>query len=169
MRRGVVALGLLALAGCGSSTYGGGSSAGSSSSGGSSSSSAPAASDAVLKTASSSLGTIAVDAHGRTVYVFDKDTGGKSSCTTGPCAALWPAVTADSATPKVDGVTGNVGTITWDDGTVQVTLAGRPLYTYAGDSNAGDVSGQGVQGTWWVVSADGTAVKAASSPAPSGY
>jgi predicted lipoprotein with Yx(FWY)xxD motif len=48
-----------------------------------------------------------------------------------------------------------VGTITRDDGTKQVTLNGHPLYTYSGDSAAGDVAGQGVGGGWWVVGPDG--------------
>ena len=72
IRRSAVALALLALAGCGS-TYGGGS--------------APEhlehvvlllppPSNADLSTANSALGRIVVAAHGRTVYVFDKDTPG---------------------------------------------------------------------------------------------
>ena len=59
------------------------------------------------------------------------------------------------------------GTITWDDGTMQVTLGGMPLYTFSGDSDAGDVTGQGVQDVWWAVAPDGTKVTGtASEPAP---
>jgi predicted lipoprotein with Yx(FWY)xxD motif len=164
-----VAVALLALAGCGSSTSGGNASSAGSASAGSSS-----ASDAVLSTASSALGTVVVDSSGRTVYVFDKDTpgSGKSVCS-GDCLAKWPAVTADSDSPSVDGVKGDVGTITRDDGSKQVTLAGMPLYLYAGDSHAGEVNGQAVLGIWWVVGPDGTKITAAkassssaSAPAP---
>jgi predicted lipoprotein with Yx(FWY)xxD motif len=165
IRGAAVALGVLVLAGCGSSTYGGSSS-------GSSSSSSGGTADAVLGTASTDLGTVVVAADGHTVYVFDKDTAGSgSSACSGTCAANWPAVTADSAEPAVDGVTGDVGTITRDDGTMQVTLDGMPLYTYAGDSDAGAVTGEGVQGVWWAVAADGTKVTVApsSAPAPGGY
>jgi predicted lipoprotein with Yx(FWY)xxD motif len=154
---------LLALAGCGSS-YGGGSAAGTSSSSASSS-------NAELKTAQTDLGKVVVDADGRTVYVFDKDTAGSgTSACTGACLAKWPPVQATSDKPTGSGVTGRLGTIKRDDGTEQVTLAGMPLYLYAGDSHAGDVTGQAVGGVWWVVSPDGKKVTAAaassSSPAP---
>jgi predicted lipoprotein with Yx(FWY)xxD motif len=169
IRSGAVAVGLIVLAGCGSSGYGGGSASSSSSSAGG------GTSNAVLKTASSDLGKIVVDGDGRTVYVFDKDTpgSGKSVCS-GDCIAKWPAVTADSDSPEVDGVSGDVGTITRDDGTKQVTLAGMPLYLYGADSQAGDVTGQATGGVWWVVAPDGKkiAAAAASSSAPpssSGY
>ena len=159
MRRGAAALGLLALAGCGSSTGGAGSA------GSSSASSGGGTANTVLSTADGPLGQITVAADGRTVYVFDEDTAGTCTCT-GSCAALWPAVQADTDDPAVDGVTADVGTITRDDGTMQVTLDGMPLYTYAGDSDAGDVAGQGVEGVWWVVAADGAKVTDAPSPAP---
>jgi predicted lipoprotein with Yx(FWY)xxD motif len=156
IRRGAAALGLLALAGCGSTTDEGGSA---------SDSGSPSRTDAVLGTSDTDLGEIVVAGSGRTVYVFDKDTDGTSACS-GACAENWPAVAADTAEPTVDGVTADVGTISRDDGTMQVTLDGMPLYTYAGDSDAGDVSGQGVQGVWWVVAADGAKVTAAPSPEP---
>jgi predicted lipoprotein with Yx(FWY)xxD motif len=147
---------MLALGGCGGSDD-------DSSSG----TSDAAASDAVLSTAGSNLGTIVVDADGRTVYVFDKDTAGsgESACS-GGCLAKWPPVTADSDAPAVDGVSGDVGTITRDDGSTQVTLEGMPLYLYAGDSHAGDVTGQAVGGIWWVVAADGSKIAGTAAPAP---
>ena len=160
-RAAVVAAGVLALAGCGDSA--GGSASGSSSS----SAGSASTSDAVLSTADSDLGTIVVDADGRTVYVFDKDTAGSgSSACSGDCLAKWPAVTADSDAPAVDGVSGEVGTISRDDGSKQVTLDGMPLYLYAGDSHAGDVTGQAVGGIWWVVAPDGKKITAAATSAP---
>jgi predicted lipoprotein with Yx(FWY)xxD motif len=160
-----VAVGVLGLAACGSD------SAGSSAGSGSSSS---VASNAVLSTTDSSLGTIVVDGDGRTVYVFDKDTAGSgTSACSGDCVNDWPAVTAQSDSPDVDGVTGDVATITRDDGTRQVTLDGMPLYTFEHDSHAGDVNGQGVKGIWWVVGPDGSKISAAASssqaPALPGY
>jgi predicted lipoprotein with Yx(FWY)xxD motif len=161
IRTAAVALGLLALAGCGSSSDGGGSASGASSSSGGNTA------DAVLATAESDLGEIVVDADGRTAYVFDKDTAGsgQSACS-GDCLAKWPAVVAESDDPAVDGVTGDVGTITRDDGSKQVTLDGLPLYLFAGDSQAGDVTGQAVGGIWWVVAADGSKVTDAPSSEP---
>jgi len=152
-----VAAAALLLAGCGSGDD--------ATSAGSTGTGRPAA-DAVLGTADSPLGRIVVDAEGRTVYVFDEDTAGsgRSACT-GDCLRAWPAVPTGSAAPEGDGVTGELGTITRDDGSVQVTLAGLPLYSYAGDSHPGDVTGQGAQGVWWVVAPDGSKITAAPSSA----
>lgn len=120
---------------------------------------AEASADAALTTADSSLGEIVVDGEGMTVYVFDKDTqGAAASACAGECIANWPAVVADSDEPVVEGVTGEVGTIGAADGSKQLTLDGWPLYTFAGDSAAGDVNGQGVNGVWWVVGPDGTKI-----------
>jgi predicted lipoprotein with Yx(FWY)xxD motif len=163
----LLALALLVLAGCGSSSYGGGSTA-------AGSSSPAAASNADLKTADTGLGKVVVDRDGRTVYVFDKDTAGAgTSACTGDCLAKWPPVQATSGELTVSGVTGQLGTITRDDGTEQVTLAGMPLYLYSGDSHAGDVTGQAVGGVWWAVSPAGSKITAAaaassSSAAPPG-
>jgi predicted lipoprotein with Yx(FWY)xxD motif len=107
-------------------------------------------------TMDSSLGTIVVDGKGMTAYFFDKDTAGsgKSACT-GQCAEEWAAITSTSDTPKVDGITGEVATITGTDGARQITIEGRPIYTYADDEAAGDTKGQGVGGIWYVVSPAG--------------
>jgi predicted lipoprotein with Yx(FWY)xxD motif len=157
-----VALALLALAGCGSS-YNGGSAASTSSS------SSPSASNAALKTAQTDLGKVVVNADGRTVYVFDKDTAGSgTSACIAACAAKWPAVEAKSGELTVNGVTGQLGTIKRDDGTEQVTLGGMPLYLYSGDSHAGDVTGQAFGGVWWVVSPDGKKITAAAASSSSG-
>ncbi|HEX5728842.1 hypothetical protein [Microbacterium sp.] len=117
---------------------------------------APDAADALLRTADSSLGEIVVDGEGMTVYMFDNDTqGATSSSCSGQCAANWPALTTDSESPTVEGVTGEVGTITGIDGALQVTLNGWPLYYFAGDAAAGDVNGQGVNEVWWVLTPAG--------------
>jgi predicted lipoprotein with Yx(FWY)xxD motif len=159
-----------ALAGCSStSPSGGGTTDDSSSSAPSSSapsSSAPASANA-LDTASTSLGTVVVDGKGMTVYYFTKDVkdSGKSNCS-GQCLALWPAVVAPSTNPQVEGVTGTVGTITRDDGTMQVTINGLPVYTYAKDNAAGDVTGQGVGDAWYVIAPSGDAI---TDAAKTGY
>lgn len=151
------ALSVVALAGC--SGY-----SPTPAAGGPATSSAPApASGNDLSTATSSLGKIVVDGHGMTVYYYLKDDkgSGTSNCS-GGCLALWPAVKASSSTPKVDGVTGKVGTITRDDGTLQVTVDGMPVYTYAQDSGAGDVTGEGVGNVWYAVSPNGDMIKSGS-------
>jgi predicted lipoprotein with Yx(FWY)xxD motif len=146
-----------ALAGCAGGTgYGSGSGYGipSAAPGGSS---APAPSSD-LAVASTSLGRVVVDGAGLTVYVFDHDRAGRPSTCTGECARLWPAVVTTSATPSAPGVTGRIGTVATADGRKQVTLDGLPLYTYAQDRAAGDVGGQGLDGVWWTVGADGAKV-----------
>ena len=82
--------------------------------------------------------------NGMTVYTFSSDTAdsGKSECS-GGCLTKWPAlsVPAGSAPTAGTGVTGKLGTITRDDGTLQVTYNGLPLYFYAGDKTPGDTNG----------------------------
>lgn len=114
--------------------------------------------DYVLATADSALGEIVVDGDGMTVYVFDKDTqGATSSACLDTCATTWPAVPGDD-TAAVDGVDGELGTITGTDGEPQLTLDGWPLYYFASDAAAGDVAGQAVNGIWWVIAPDGTKI-----------
>src|SRR5690606_7224168 len=123
-----------------------------------------------LGTASTPLGTIVVDAAGMTVYQFDDDTqGGDASACTGACAATWPAVAGDAGDVEIDGITGEVGTITGIAGEPQLTLNGWPLYTYAGDSEPGDVSGQGVNGIWWVLSPAGERITENGGPGGMSY
>src|SRR5829696_4876694 len=108
-----LAVGVVVLGGCGSDDDGNAGAAGESSP--EASSSAPAE-EPVLAAADSDLGEIVVDGEGMTVYVFDKDTPGSgTSACTGGCLQAWPAVVADSDNPTVEGVSGEVGTITRDD------------------------------------------------------
>jgi predicted lipoprotein with Yx(FWY)xxD motif len=130
--------------------------------------SSESAGDAELAVADTALGDIVVDGEGMTVYIFDKDTAdsGKSVCS-GDCLAAWPPVATTKESPAVDGVTGDVATITRDDGSLQITLNGLPLYLYAPDEAAGDVTGQSVGGVWWVVGPDGAKIDTAADS--SGY
>jgi predicted lipoprotein with Yx(FWY)xxD motif len=79
-----------------------------------------------------------------TVYTFTKDVkdSGKSNCTAG-CIDTWPALTvAAGATPTGGAsLTGKLGTITRDDGTIQVTYNGKPLYFFKNDKAPGDANG----------------------------
>jgi len=90
-------------------------------------------------------GTILVaGSNGMTVYMFTKDTkdSGKSVCTEG-CIAKWPALSVPAGTTPTGGasLTGKLGTITRDDGTLQVTYNGLPLYFFANDKAPGDANG----------------------------
>jgi len=99
----------------------------------------------ILAKSVGSIGTVIVASNGMTVYTFAKDTkdSGTSACT-GGCLTKWPAVTvaAGVAAAGGDGATGKIGTITRaDNGSVQVTYNGLPLYYFSGDKAAGDANG----------------------------
>ncbi len=109
--------------------------------------------------ASSSLGQILVDAEGKTLYLFMRDSGGKSSCTAG-CATTWPPLAASGTPTAGDGVQQSLlGTTARDDGTMQVVYNQHPLYNFSGDSAAGDTKGQGIGGNWFVVSPAGEPIR----------
>lgn len=111
------------------------------------------------------LGEVLVDADGMTLYVFSNDSGGQSVCYD-DCAAAWPPLTVDGgpvAGERVD--EGLLGTTERDDGSIQVTYDGWPLYTWESDSGPGDATGQGVNDVWFVVSPDGQATMDSDDPA----
>ena len=99
------------------------------------------------------LGQFLVDANGMTLYVFTKDTPDTSNCYD-KCAENWPPAYAEGATLP-DGVSGELSTITRTDGTEQLAFNGWPLYTFAKDKAAGDVTGQGVGDVWYVAATSG--------------
>lgn len=112
-----------------------------------------------LATAETDLGTIVVDGEGMVVYQFDQDEQGSGTSTcTGQCAENWPAVPGDG-TAEMEGVTGEVGSITGVDGQPQLTLDGWPLYYFVGDKEPGDTTGQGVNDVWWVLSPEGEVIR----------
>jgi predicted lipoprotein with Yx(FWY)xxD motif len=83
--------------------------------------------------------------NGMTLYNFTQDTkdSGTSACT-GGCLQTWPALTVGAGETPVagEGVTGKLGTITrTDDGTLQVTYNGLPLYFFKNDKAPGDLNG----------------------------
>jgi predicted lipoprotein with Yx(FWY)xxD motif len=104
--------------------------------------------------------TIAVESHGLTVYELSPETTHHLLCAkANGCFKFWPPVTVSSAQTKLTAATGIKGTlgILHRNGLFQVTLAGRPLYRFAGDtSTRGKANGQGLHGfggTWHVVTA----------------
>jgi predicted lipoprotein with Yx(FWY)xxD motif len=87
------------------------------------------------------LGTILVDSRGFTLYDFHKDKGGRSACY-GACASTWPPLTTSGAPHAMAGAEASkLGTTKRSDGTLQVTYAGLPLYTYVADTRPGDAKG----------------------------
>jgi len=97
----------------------------------------------VLAQSVGTMGTILVAAsNSHTVYTFNSDSPGASKCN-GGCATTWPPLTiASGVTPTGGpGVTGQLGTITRGDGSVQVTYKGLPLYFFHSDTKPGDTMG----------------------------
>jgi predicted lipoprotein with Yx(FWY)xxD motif len=117
-----------------------------------------ASGDAAVLVAESDLGQILTDADGLTIYFFANDTEGVSNCAD-DCLANWPPVQATGTPTAGDGVTAEVGTITRDDGTTQLTINGFPAYYFAGDAAAGETTGQGQGEIWWVFGADGEPIE----------
>jgi predicted lipoprotein with Yx(FWY)xxD motif len=95
------------------------------------------------------------------LYRFDTDTTypSRSNCNDA-CAAKWPPVTiAEGGSVYLAGVDPKkVGAIRRKDGDVQITIGGRPIYRFSGDTKPGDLNGQGVGGTWFAVGPTGQKV-----------
>jgi predicted lipoprotein with Yx(FWY)xxD motif len=112
------------------------------------------------------LGAILVRSNGHTLYLFEKDRSGKSSCN-GSCAQFWPPLLSQSKPTAGPGVNASLlGTTTRANGSVQVTYNKHPLYSFALDKQAGQTKGEGnlaFGAKWYVVSARGTAILAAST------
>ena len=88
-------------------------------------------------------GKFLADRQGRTLYLFEADKGGPSTCA-GAGAAAWPPVTASGMPTAGSGVNeALLGTVKRSDGTEQLTYNHHPLYYFAADTGAGTAKGQG--------------------------
>jgi predicted lipoprotein with Yx(FWY)xxD motif len=88
---------------------------------------------------------VLVDSKGMTVYSYDKDSMGKSTCS-GQCAENWPPVQAGSAQ-----LSPPFSTVTRADGSKQLAYKGKPLYTFVKDKKPGDKEGNNFKEVWHVV------------------
>lgn len=114
-----------------------------------------------VKVSDSSLGPILTDGEGRTLYAFLNDKNGSSTCT-GTCVATWPALVSTGPAGAGGGIQAALLSQTARaEGTSQATYNKWPLYYYVGDTAAGDVDGQGLDGVWFAIAADGKLVKPA--------
>jgi predicted lipoprotein with Yx(FWY)xxD motif len=111
------------------------------------------------------------------VYLYTPDTSSTSTCY-GQCIAFWPPLLTSAAPQAGSGADASLlGTTKRTDGTTQVTYKSHPLYFFKGDKAAGDMTGQGKEGTWFLVSpagaqigsapAKGASSAAAALPSPS--
>jgi predicted lipoprotein with Yx(FWY)xxD motif len=115
-----------------------------------------------IRLRATSLGTILANAGGRTVYAFARDARNQDRCAAiKGCTSVWPMVTSSGRPVAGPGVSrAFLGTIRVH-GATQVTYAGRPLYTYAGDTGSGETGYVGISqfgGTWSAVTAHGRPV-----------
>jgi predicted lipoprotein with Yx(FWY)xxD motif len=122
---------------------------------------------ATISVRGSSLGQILVDGSGKSLYLFEADSGTKSTCS-GACAQAWPPLTTTGA-PKAASTASPslLGTTSRSDGTTQVTYSGHPLYYFVGDTKPGDTNGEGSTAFgagWDVLSPAGGKIEASSSP-----
>jgi predicted lipoprotein with Yx(FWY)xxD motif len=114
-----------------------------------------------LKVISSDYGRILADGHRRALYLFTSDEGRTSDCY-GDCATAWPPYIVKSKPTGVSGAKpGKAGTTRRNDGRLQATYGGHPVYYYVGDRSPGEVNCQAAVefgGYWYVLRADGGAV-----------
>lgn len=97
----------------------------------------------ITKTNSNVGGQYLASPNGMTLYTYSSDTSNTSNCT-GACLSIWPAYVDSGSTT---GLPANVGTIKrTDNGEIQYTYKGMPLYFYIGDKAPGQINGNGVQG-----------------------
>ena len=93
---------------------------------------------------SGSTGSRLMTADGMALYVFDKDSDGKSNCYA-KCAKEWPPMIASaSAVPS----SANLSVIRRKNGTMQWAWMGRPLYMFDEDLAPGDMKGDSYSPDW---------------------
>jgi predicted lipoprotein with Yx(FWY)xxD motif len=118
------------------------------------------------------LGKILVDSQGRTLYMFQKDSGTASTCS-GACAVNWPPLRVSGKPTEGSGASASlVGTTKRPDGKSQVTYNGHPLYLFKGDKEPGDTNGEGLNafgGSWYALSASGDQVTPPANSGGGGY
>jgi predicted lipoprotein with Yx(FWY)xxD motif len=109
----------------------------------------------------SDLGRVLFDANSQVVYVFEIDDRDQSNCTSADCVEAWPPVLTEEEPSAGAGIDAEqLGTIRRDDGTLQVTYNGRPLYFYEHEG-PGEIKCHNVNlhgGRWWVVTPGGDPV-----------
>ncbi|MDJ0768124.1 MAG: hypothetical protein QNJ12_04990 [Ilumatobacter sp.] len=115
----------------------------------------------MIQLGDSELGPIVTDANGISLYLFTPDEAGNPTCT-GDCAGTWPPllIEAGSELAAGEGIDpALLSTVEHPDGGMQLKIGIWPLYYFAGDSEPGDVTGQGSGDKWFVVAADGKAIR----------
>jgi predicted lipoprotein with Yx(FWY)xxD motif len=108
--------------------------------------------------------SVLTNLQGRTLYTLSAEQNGKFICT-GGCLSTWrPLLIAAGTKPRGPVA---LGTVKRPEGKTQVTYKGRPLYSFNGDTKAGDANGEGIKdvGTWHAAATS----KPAPAPEPQPY
>ena len=92
------------------------------------------------------IGRVVTTVAGATLYTFDDDQNGESSCYD-DCAKHWPPLIALS-TARAHW---RMSLTRRADGQQQWLYDGKPLYTYVNDTMPGDMNGDNVGNAWHVV------------------
>jgi predicted lipoprotein with Yx(FWY)xxD motif len=124
-----------------------------------------------VRVATSPVGRILVDRHGRALYLYVPDQRQRSTCS-GGCARVWPPATVSEGPTVGAGVSAAklATTVRADSGARQLVYAGHPLYTFIGDKEPGQIQGEDYLGAWFVVSPSGRRIQRAKTlPHSSGY
>src|SRR5437660_155536 len=112
---------------------------------------AQAQTTAAVRTASTSdLGTVLTDPAGMSLYMYTKDEPSLSNCYD-QCATAWPPLLTESNPTGPDTIAAGLGSTMRNDGALQVTYNGMPLYYWQKDQTPGDTTGQNVGGVWFVI------------------
>jgi predicted lipoprotein with Yx(FWY)xxD motif len=110
---------------------------------------------ATVKTAETSIGTVLVDAEGKTLYLYANDQGTTSAVPSAVLAA-WPPLVASGTPVAGDGVDGSkLETVQQPDGQTYVIYNGHPLYTFTGDASAGQTNGHKLGNVWYALTPAG--------------
>lgn len=91
------------------------------------------------------MGKVLVNEKSMTLYTFDKDAKGKSSCDK-DCLKMWPAFHTDGKAKAA----GEWSIVKASDGKDMWAYSGKSLYTYSKDMKSGDTNGDGVGGVWHI-------------------
>jgi len=106
------------------------------------------------------VGSVLVNSHGYALYMFEPDAQRQVTCT-GLCAATWPPVKISASGRLVAGPGVRADLLGSDPdpaGGRVVTYNGWPLYTYSGDVQPGQFTGQGIDlngGVWFLIRPSG--------------
>lgn len=161
---------VLALAACGSTKTG--------ASGSSSPAAGASAPGSMFSTANvSGLGTVLVDANGRTVYALTSGTNKDVACDDASgCTKAWPDLPLPSGSTGVTAGTGvqasMLATMKLSDGETYPTYNGYLMYEFSGDKSSGQGNGEGITsfgGTWYALSPAGAPITAKTSSSNGGY